>query len=353
MSPITTVQAMCEPVQTPAREGVASRAHTHQVAEQGIACRGRFSDSERAIKLLWQARNFAIDLAKIMLEPGAGGAVAQNQWSDRPLAPQFWASPQAPEGPGRARIQRLTECMKRAMLCKRLIGVGKQDSSRWLGDWRLMNETEIFNVETAGRLTFGNPSLPYPEMEICTLWVKFDKSSAKTSNNLLRICVCIDPNQEQQECNSCHSICLVLDYMDPDGAVKLNVPLFHSDQRTSGWAHFENESKTRGRTINSTWRDVNYIYQGMTPVSTDCKRHKKTKTNVRVCYDHDSEEDSEQEIWGAEDRSDLTLFEPFPPPGPSWICSDSKTLLAADEWWDSEEDPLASDEEKFEPLAAD
>ena len=228
MGPITTVQASCEPVQILAGEGEASLAHTHQAAEQGIACRGRFSDSERATKLLWQARNFVIDLAKIMLEPGAGGAFAQNQWSDRPSAPQFWASPQAPEGPGRARIQRLNECVKRAILRKRLIGVGKQDSSRWLGDWRPMNETEIFNVDTAGRLTFGNPSLPYPEMEICTLWVKFDISSAKTSNNLLRICVCIDPNQERQECNCCHSICLVLDYMDPDGPVKLNVPLFHS-----------------------------------------------------------------------------------------------------------------------------
>ena len=353
VGPITTVQAMFESVQTPTREGLASLAHPHQAAGQGIACRGRFSDGDKAIKLLWQARNFAIGLAKIMLEPGAAGELAQSQWSDQPLAPQFWVSPQAPEGPGRARVQRLVEYVKPAMLCKRLIGIGRQDSSRWLGDWRLMNETEIFNVETAGRLTFGNPSLPYPEMEIFTLWVKFDKAAQKTRNNLLRICFCIDPDQERRDCNYCHSTCLVLDYMDPEGAVKLNIPLFRSDQQTSEWAHFQDEIRTHKRTVESTWGDVNYIYQGMTSIRVDCKRHKKTKNDTRVHFDYNSEEDSEQETWDAEGRSDLTLFEPFPPPEHSWICPDSNSLLAQEEEWNSEEDPLVSDEEIFEPFPAD
>ena len=353
VGPITTVQALYEPVSTPTREGVTSLAHPHQAAEQGIACRGRFSDGDKAKKLLWQARDFAIGLAKIMLKPGAAGELAQRQWSDQPLAPRFWVSTRAPEGPGRARVQRLVEYVKLATLCKRLIGIGKQDSSRWLGGWCLMNEIEIFNVETAGRLTFGNPSLPYPEMEIFTLWVKFDKSTAKASSSLLRMCFCIDPDQERQECNYCHSTCLVLDYMDPEGAVKLNIPLFRSDQQTFGWAHFQDAIRTYKRTIESTWRDANYIYQGMTPIEADCKRHKKTKTDVRVHFPHNSEEDSEQEIWDVEGRSDPTLFEPFPPPGSTWICPDSSSLLAAEEEWDSEEDPLVSDEEVFEPFAAD
>lgn len=350
---ITIVQAAEEPVQIPAKESVASLEHSHQAAQQGIACRGRFSDGDQATQLLWQARNFAIGFAKIMLGLESVGVAAQNEWSDRPLAPQFWVSPQAPEGPGRARVQRLVECVKDAILCKRLIGVGRQDSSRWLGDWRLMNETEVSNVENAGRITFGNTSLPYPEMEIFTLWIKFDRSGAKMGDNLLRACLCVNPDQERQDCNFCHSTCLVLDYMDPEGAVKLNIPLFCSNQEHSQWAHFQDEIRTHKKTIESTWRDVNYIYQGMTPVRIDCKRHKKTKTNTTVCSYESSGEDSEQEVWDAQGRSDLTLFEPFPPTGMSWICPDVNELLAQEEAWDSEEDPLVSDEEVFEPFAAE
>ena len=353
VGPITTVQATFESVQTPTREGLASLAHPHQAAGQGIACRGRFSDGDKATKLLWQARNFAIGLAKIMLEPGAAGELAHSQWSDQPLAPQFWVSPQSPEGPGRARVQRLIDYVKSSTLCKRLIGIGRKDSSRWLGDWRLMKEAEVSNVETAGRLTFGNPSLPYPEMEIFTLWVKFDKAAQKTRNNLLRICFCIDPDQERRDCNFCHSTCLVLDYMDPEGAVKLNVPLFHSNQPTSELAHFQCEFKAHTKTIESTWSEVNYIYQGMAQVPVDCKRHKKTKSDQLVCFHYDSAEESEEETWDAEGKSESTIFEPFPPLEPSWICPESNGLWAQTEEWDSEEDPLVSDEEVFEPFPSD
>ena len=38
IGPITTVQAMHEPAQTSAGKGVAFGAHTHEAAEQGIAC---------------------------------------------------------------------------------------------------------------------------------------------------------------------------------------------------------------------------------------------------------------------------------------------------------------------------
>ena len=169
VSPITTVQGCREPVRAPHGDAAASLTHPHQAAEQGIACRGRFSDGAKATQLLWQARSFSIGLAKIMLEPGAAATPAPTRWSDQASAPQFWVSPQAPEGPGNARVQRLVECVKSAILCKRLFGIERHDSARWLGDWRLMNETEVVNIETevvnietAGRLTFGNPSLPYP-----------------------------------------------------------------------------------------------------------------------------------------------------------------------------------------------
>ena len=77
------------------------------------------------------------------------------------------------------------------------------------------------------------------------------------------------------------------------------------------------------------------------------QKHKTTKVNMGRQFGHDSEEDSEQEIWSAEGRSDLALFEPSPPPRLS------KALLVGDEERNSEEDPLASDEETLEPLAAD
>ena len=350
---ITTVEALHDKNQTIARDDAASLAHPHQAAKQGIACRGRFSVGDRATKILWRAHNFATGFAKIMLEPAAAGGLTQNQWSTDPLAPQFWVSPQAPEGPGHARVQRLVEYVKRTVLCRRLIAVGRQDSSRWLGDWRLMDESEVFNVETAGCLTFGNPSLPYPEMEIVTLWVKFDTSTAKTNSNLLRICICVDSDQERQDCSFCHSTCLVLDYMDPQAAVKLNIPLFRSSENTPRWDQFQDTIRTKKKTLQSTWRDVNYIYQGMSPVRIDCKRHKRTKANRQICFHYDSEEDSEEEIWDAEGKSADTLFEPFPPPDIFWICSDDNSLWAKEDEWDSEEEPLVSDEEGFEPFPVD
>ena len=350
---ITTVEALHDQTQTIARDDAASLAHAHQVAKQGVACRGRFSVGDRATKILWQAHNFAVDFAKIMLEPAATGGLTQNQWSTDPLAPQFWVSPQAPEGPGQARVQGLVECVKRTVLCRRLLAVGRQDSPRWLGDWRLMNESEVLNVETAGQLTFGNPSLPYPEMEIVTLWAKFKTSTAKTNSNLLRVCICVDLDQQRQDCNFCHSACLVLDYMDPEGAVKLNIPLFRSDENTPKWDQFQDAIDTNKKAIRSTWRDVNYIYQGMSPIRIDCKRHKRTKTNRKICFGYDSEEDSEEEVWDAEGKSADTLFEPFPPAEVSWVCSDDHSLWTQEEQWCSEEEPLISDEEVFEPFPAD
>ena len=349
---ITTVEALHDRTQTIARDDAASLAHPHQAAKQGIACRGRFSVDDRATKILWRAHNFAMGFAKIMLDPSAASGLAQNQWSTNPLAPQFWVSPQAPEGPGHARVRRLVEHVKGTVLCRRLIAVGRQDSSRWLGNWRLMNESEVFNVETAGCLTFGNPSLPYPEMEIVTFWVKFDTSTAKTNSNLLRICICVDSDPERQHCNLCHSTCLVLDYMDPTGAVKLNIPLFRSDEKTPKWDQFQDTIGTTKKTIQSTWRDVNYIYQGLSPLGMDCKRHKRTKANREICFLSDTEEDSEEETWDAEGKSAHTLFEPFPLPDISWICSDKNRLLTQGEEWYSEEDPLISDEEGFEPFPA-
>lgn len=349
---ITTVEALHDRTQTIARDDAASLAHPHQAAKQGVACRGRFSVGDRATKTLWQAHNFAVDFAKIMLEPAATGGVTQKQWSTDPLVPQFWVSPQAPEGPGHPKVQRLLDCVKRTVLCRRLLAVGRQDSSRWLGDWRLMNESEVLNVETAGRLTFGNPSLPYLEMEIVTLWAKFDKSTAKTNSNLLRVCICVDLDQQRQDCNFCHSACLVLDYMDPEGAVKLNIPLFRYDENTPRWDQFQDTITTHKTTIRSTWRDVNYIYQGMSHIRVDCKRHKSTKANGVICVLSDPEEDSEEEGWDAEGKPADTLFEPFPPPETSWVCSDDHSLWAPEEWY-SEEDPLISDEEGFEPFPAD
>ena len=350
---ITTVEALHDRTQTIARDDAASLAHPHQAAKQGIACRGRFSVGDRARKFLWQAHKFAIGFTKIMLEPATATGDTQNQWSTHPLAPQFWVSPQTPEGPGHGRVQRLVEYVKRTVLCRRLIAVGRQDSSRWLGDWRLMNESEVFNVESAGCLTFGNPSLPYPEMEIVTLWARFDTCTATTNSNLLRICICVDSDPERRDCNICHSTCLVLDYMDPKGAVKLNIPLFRSDDNSPTWDRFQDTIRTKKKTIESTWRDVNYIYQGMSPVRMECKRHKMTKANRSVCFLYDSEEDSEEETWDAEGKSAHTLFEPFPPPEISWICSDDKSLWAQEEEWYSEEEPLVSEEEGFEPFPAD
>ena len=91
----------------------------------------------------------------------------------------------------------------------------------------------------------------------------------------------------------------------------------------------------------------------MVPIPVDCKRHKKTKSDRSVCFHCDSTEESEEETWDAKGKSESTIFEPFPPPEPSWICPESNGLCAQTEDWDSEEDPLVSDEEVFEPFPSD
>ena len=141
--------------------------------------------------------------------------------------------------------------------------------------------------------------------------------------------------------------------MDPEGAVKLNIPLFRSGENTPTWDRFQHTIRTKKKTMQSTWRDVNYIYQGMSPLQIGCKRHRKTKANREICFLADSEEDSTEETWDAEGKSAHTLFEPFPPPDISWICSDDNGLWAQEGEWYSEEEPLVSDEERFEPFPAD
>lgn len=128
-----------------------------------------------------------------------------------------------------------------------------------------MEESAGSEAQAMANNVFGDPSLPYPEMGLISLLIKFSVTIPNSRPLFMRVCMAVDRDQWVRECNCCHSACMLLDVVDSQMAVKAHVPL---SVRTAKWAYSDwtnisDVFKTRTHMQKATWRDKAYLHQGL------------------------------------------------------------------------------------------
>ena len=269
--------------------------HKHIRCEQGIICCGRFSDENTASEFLWQAHNLAV-ASDPFTKKSTSHMISHvhRHTSDASSTPQYWISGPASRHIGESEIQYLLRYLKQPKLSKSLFNLEGRDRALWMEEWRLMTDAEGSKADALARRLFGDPSLPYPEMNIVTLYVKLHTTSTPTQQKLLRLSFGTISTQAIQECNYCHITVMILDFLDHSGAVKIHIPLPPSHRRLfSNWQKYADVFTCRVQVQEAKWADLTYMFQGLS---------QSDDTHGSRDGDWDSKNDQLQD----------DMFEPFP-----------------------------------------
>lgn len=237
------------------------------MGHQGIAYRGREITDEKPTQLLWQARNLALDLCGTFRQKV--GRESPGQYSSQDTsAPEVWASAQAIDNIGPARFQRLLNFVKHSAFFTSLLSPCHRDQQFWVGSWRLMADLHGSEIETLALGLFGDPSVPYPEMNLFTFIIRFNLSSP-TRKLLLRLVLGTESQAEIFNCEVCASDFMILDSIDQETAVKIHIPLTRTKNplRCNGWRDFSTNFETKTCHENRRWSEIRYIHQGWTELS--------------------------------------------------------------------------------------
>ncbi|KAL8881235.1 MAG: hypothetical protein Q9192_007843, partial [Flavoplaca navasiana] len=261
---IVTIDVLCEV--KPLTDKTASQVnqHVHQGAAHGVACRGLLATEDKTVKIIWQANNLASGLNSILRSPSTIRLVARNPWTTDPAAPECWVSSKAMTMSA-STTQHLISHVKYRTLCQHILGLGRRDTTKWLNGWRLMEESRGFEAQAMADNLFGDPSLPYPDMGLISLLIRFTITVPNSRLLLMRVCIVVDRDPRVRECNYCHSACMLLDVIDSQTAVKAHVPLsVCTDKRSySSWTDFLDVFTGRMHVRKATWRDITYRHQGL------------------------------------------------------------------------------------------
>lgn len=317
-------------------QDLATDRHPHQNAGHGIICRGRFSDEETTRRFFWQARNLVLELAETLLNKGKNQEPIRASHRTELSQIFYWISPQSSECLSTSKTKLFLEKVKNCSLCQSLLGFDSRGMQRWLGDWQQMTSEEGSSSEEFGCLCFGDPSEPYPEMEITTILARSEETDPTIDSSLLRICLWVDPTEERQNCCYCHSKGMILDFVNSGGTVKINVPLFGANDLGPifDWAHFNDCYQTAIEHGFYTWKELEYKFQGTAQTLHICSAHETTSvgSEVHIIEDLDSRFTRERRPNG---HMCYEVFDSFPLDTTSWFCSVSGGIYyTRKELWD-------------------
>lgn len=336
MVPTTIISVSFEHILKFNEQDLATDRHPHQNAGHGISCRGSFSDEDTTTRFLWQARNLVVDLAKTTLDTGKDQEPMQASHPTKLSQIFYWISPQGSESLSRSKTKLFLENVENSSLCQSLLGFDSRGMQRWLGDWQQMSSEKGSRTEELGCLCFGDPSVPYPEMEITTILARSEETDPTVDSSLLRICLWVDPTQERRDCRYCHNKGMILDFMNSDGTVKINVPLFGANDlgHIFDWAHFNDCYQTAIESGFYTWKELEYQFQGTAQTLHICSGHETTSvgSDVHIVEDLDTR-------FARERRPNKNMcyevFDSFPLDTASWFCSVSGGICSTrKELWD-------------------
>ena len=242
--------------------------HMHRMGDQGIAYRGPEITDEKPMELLWQARNLALDLCGTFRQNVGRESTGQYSSQDT-SAPQVWASAKAINDIGMARFQRLLNFVKHSAFFTSLFDPCHRDRQVWIGSWRLMADPHVSEIETLALKLFGDPSVPYPDMNLFTMLIRFNLFSPIRRPVLLRIVLGIESQAEIVDCEVCASDFMVIDSIDHQSTVKIHIPLTRTKNapRCDDWPDFSTQFETKRSHENLKWTELGYIHQGWTEQS--------------------------------------------------------------------------------------
>ncbi|KAI4157475.1 MAG: hypothetical protein L6R39_000660 [Caloplaca ligustica] len=91
-----------------------------------------------------------------------------------------------------------------------MLGLGRRDTTKWLNGWRLMEESAGSEAQAMANNVFGDPSLPYPEMGLISLLIKFSVTIPNSRPLFMRVCMAVDRDQwieaDGRICKGCHRL---------------------------------------------------------------------------------------------------------------------------------------------------
>ena len=320
--PTTIISVNFEHIVKFNEQDLATECHPHQNVGHGISCRGIFSDEDTTTRFLWQARNLVVELAKTILDTGKNQEPIRASYPPKLSQIFYWISPQGSESLSSSKTKLLLETVDNSSLCQSLLGIDSRGIQRWPGNWQQMTLEEGSRTEELGCLCFGDPSVPYPEMEIITILARSEETEPTMDPSLLRICFWVDPTQERRDCRYCHSKGMILDFMNSDGTVKINVPLFGANDLgyIFDWVHFSDTYQTAIEHGFYTWKELEYQFQGTAQTLHICSGHETTSLgpDVHIVEDLDTRFARERRPKG---RMCYELFDSVPLDTTSWFCS--------------------------------
>ena len=296
--------------------------HPHQNAGHGIICRGSFSDEDTTTRFFWQARNLVVELTRTILDTKENQELMRTSHPTKLSQNFYWISQQSSESLSSSKTKLFLENIENSSLCQSLLGFDSRGMRRWLGDWRPMTSEEGSRTEELGCLYFGDPSVPYPEMETITILAKSEETDPTVDPSLLRICLWVDPTDERRDCIYCHSKGMILEFMNSVGTVKINLPLFGGDNlgHIFDLAHFNNLYQTAIEHGFYTWKELENKFQGTAQTLHICSGHQTTSVGLEmhVIEALDTRFARERRLNG---NMCYEVFDSFPLDTTSWFCS--------------------------------
>lgn len=315
--------------------------HPHQNAGHGIICRGSFSDEDTTTRFFWQARNLVVELTRTILDTKDNQKPMRTSHPTKLSQIFYWISQQSSESLSNSKTKLFLENIENSSLCQSLLGFDSRGMQPWPGDWRQMTSEEGSRAEELGCLSFGDPSVPYPEMEMITILAKSEETDPTMDSSLLRICLWLDPTEERRDCSYCHSKGMILDFVNSDGTVKINVPLMGTNNlgHIFDWAHFNNLYQTAIEHGFYTWKELENKFQGTAQTLHICSGHETTSvgSEMHVIEALDTRFARERRLNG---KMCYEVFDSFPLDTTSWFCSVSGGIHSTRKelwglWWQS------------------
>ena len=154
--------------------------------------------------------------------------------------------------------------MKHSKIFIDLLDLSEHDRKAWMDTWQLMTKTHGAGIEALAQDLFGDVSLPYPEMDLFSMFIRFNTSPPVVHPILLRVVLAIEPKMEVFNCEICASDIMILDYVNQETAVKIHIPVTQAvpQRRCKNWQEFSILYQTEIWDEDRSWTELGSMFQG-------------------------------------------------------------------------------------------
>lgn len=240
--------------------GLELQSHLHQMGLQWLSCSGRFENATDHCLYLQNARNLAIDLNEALSD--AEPFVRQKHEEAFETGPEYFFTDSSTSSKDHERIAFL-DCVRQGKIFPLVLGLDRI-STQWNGKWRPMSLERATELKQFAKVVFGDLSLPFTEMALTSLLIRFQFAPDLDTCKLIRIVFGLDGSTEIQNCRGCQPAFMALDYMDDDGAMKIHVPLAQAgkDRRCLDEHDYGRTFETEAGVVCSSLVQLSSSYQG-------------------------------------------------------------------------------------------